>query len=67
MKNNQKYSFKEFITDLKKYPSGWVTWETRKSYHLKPEILSYINENFIKYNGNGIDKTGIEIYYFSDK
>jgi len=64
MSRNRGYSLEQFLTDLEKYQSGWITWETRKSYHLRPEIISYINNNFEKYHGQGIDNTKVEVYYF---
>jgi len=67
MKSNKQYTYETFINDLSNSSSGWLTWETRKSAHIRPEIISYIDKNFKKYNGKGVDSAGIELYYFSKK
>ena len=65
MLNRQNYSHQMFLEDISKYDSGWITWETRKSYHIQPSIRAYIDANFEKLNGNGIDGTRTEVYYFT--
>lgn len=66
MKNNQRYGPEEFRRDLQRYESGWVTWETRKTYHVHPEVRAYIAEHFEKRHGNGVDDTRVEVYYFNE-
>ena len=41
----------------------WVVFETGKRGHLREEVLSYIEENFNKIHGQGIDETEIEVFY----
>ncbi|MEA2020129.1 MAG: glycosyltransferase family 39 protein [Patescibacteria group bacterium] len=65
MRNKRKYDFFEFLEDLGKCKSGWVTWETRKGYHIQEDIIDYIEENFEKYHGQGVDNTNVEVYYFN--
>ena len=68
MFNNKKYSFEMFIEDIKKYPSGYLTWESKKRYHLENEIKKYCCDNFQQIHGSGceniIDDFGIDIFYF---
>jgi hypothetical protein len=66
MRNNRNYSYDEFINDLDKYDSGWITWETRKSYHINGKIRGYISKNFKHLHGTGVDNTMVEVYYFDD-
>ncbi|WP_254522229.1 glycosyltransferase family 39 protein [Natrinema caseinilyticum] len=66
MEHNQAYTPAEFHRDLSAYESGWITWETRKSYHVHPEIREYVDENFEHYHGDGVDETGVEVYYFNE-
>lgn len=65
MRNLKQYTFDHFIADLEKYDSGWVTWETRKSYHLDDQVRAYIDTYFLKLHGEGVDETGVEVYYYS--
>jgi hypothetical protein len=64
MGRNGSYSFEDFISDLEKAKKGWIAWETGKSYHLQGKVKSYIEENFEKIHGTGVDDTGVEVYYF---
>jgi hypothetical protein len=65
MRNLKQYSFDNFMADLEKYDSGWATWETRKSYHLDDQVRAYIETYFLKLHGEGVDDTGVEVYYYS--
>jgi uncharacterized membrane protein len=65
MQNNQTYAIEQFKEDLEKYQQGWITWETKKSYHLADEIIDFIDNNFEKIHGSSIDDTNVEVYYFS--
>lgn len=65
MRSNSNYTYEEFYNDLSNSSSGWLTWETRKSYHIQSQIIKYIDANFKKYHGNGIDNTNVEVYYFN--
>lgn len=62
---DEKYAYHEFMQDLDNFEAGWLTWETRKDYHINPEIVRFIDKNFIKYHGKGIDDTKVEVYYYN--
>ena len=64
MLNARKYKYETFLEDVQKYDAGWITWETRKSYHINNSILSYIDKNFTKHHGKNMDNLGVEVYYF---
>ncbi|WP_265112388.1 glycosyltransferase family 39 protein [Halosolutus halophilus] len=66
MENNQEYKPDEFYDDLERHGSGWITWETDKSYHVHPEIREYADEHFEKRHGSGVDNTNVEVYYFNE-
>ncbi len=61
---NRQYKFEDFLEELSKYEAGWVTWETRKGYHIRGEIRSYVDNNFVKHHGRDVDESNVEIYYF---
>lgn len=62
LKNNQQYSFEEFLYMISQYDRIWITWETRKSYHLQPEIIRFVNSHFEKIHGRDVDNTNVELY-----
>jgi len=62
---DRRYEYETFLKDISKYESGWIAWQTRKGYHIRGDIKNYINENFKKYHGSGIDDTNVEVYYFN--
>ena len=64
MRRERKYTFGQFEKDVKKYKAGWITWETRKSYHVAGKIIEYCNKNLKKLHGTGVDHTKVEVYYF---
>lgn len=66
MLNNQRYEPEQFHRDLERHESGWVTWETGKSYHIHPEVRAYVDEHFEQHHGSGVDDTGVEVYYFDE-
>jgi hypothetical protein len=70
MLSNNRYEFDVFMEDLQKYESGWITWESRKSYHLLNSIKHYCCDNFVQLHGrwckdNVIDDIGVEVFYFN--
>jgi uncharacterized membrane protein len=65
LQNNQTYTFDQFLEDLEKYPQGWITWETKKSYHVADEIVFFVEDRFTKIHGAGIDDTHVEVYYYT--
>lgn len=66
MEHSQEYAPEEFHRDLRRSESGWVTWESEKTYHIHPEIRTFVREHFLKYHGTGVDDTGVEVYYFNE-
>lgn len=64
MLDRRNYSFNTFMEDLSQFQAGYVTWETRKSRHISGKIKPYVEDNFIKLHGTGIDNTNVEVYYF---
>jgi len=60
------YRFEIFFSDLLKYKQGWVIWETYKQFHVDPKVAAYVKTLFKKYNGQGIDNTGVEVFYFDE-
>ena len=66
MQNNQEYKPDEFHDDIERHGSGWITWETGKSYHIHPEVREYIDEHFQQHHGSGVDDTDVEVYYFDE-
>ncbi len=68
MKNNQKYSIRQLKTDIDSFERGaWVTWATFKNWHLRPNVVKYLNNNCIKYHGSGKDNSITEVYYCNKK
>jgi hypothetical protein len=69
MPNYRNYQFDQFLKDINKYESGWITWETWKRYHLRSEIITYVCNNFEHVNGHScgekIDDTKVEVFYFN--
>ena len=65
MLSYQQWTFDDFMNTINEYKSGWITWETRKWYHIRSDISQYIDEYFIKIHGDGYDNTKVEVYYFN--
>ncbi len=49
---------------MSEHQSGWLTWDKIYEARLDPDFISYCNLYFKKYAGYGIDKTGVEVYYY---
>ncbi len=62
--NRRRYGYIQFFEDIELAGSGWITWSTNKSYHIRPDIREYIDTNFQKLHGHGVDDTNVEVYYF---
>jgi 4-amino-4-deoxy-L-arabinose transferase-like glycosyltransferase len=65
---DKKYSFVQFLNDLQENNDKtiWVTWETRKTYHLNDDVVEYIKNNFKQIHGSGVDNLNIEIYVLNN-
>ncbi len=61
-----KMSLNTLLDSLKKYPSGWITWQTHNAHVLDPAIIEYCNIYFDKINGYAIDSLGVEIFHYTD-
>lgn len=66
MESDQRYRPAEFFRDVSRYESGWIAWETRKSYHVHPAIREYVDERFEQRHGPGVDDTDVTVYYFNE-
>lgn len=55
--------FREYV---RRWGSGWITWPSGKAYHIDPEVREYLEENFEKRHGRGVDDTNVEVYYFDE-
>lgn len=62
---NRQYSFETFTEQLAQYESGYITWETRKTYHLSPAIVTFVRNTFEQHHGKGKDNTNVEVYYYN--
>lgn len=56
--------FREYV---RRWESGWITWPSGKAHHIDPEIRRYLDENFDKRHGRGVDDTNVEVYYFDTR
>lgn len=65
MEFTRRYPYEQFLADLAMWDEGWVTWESVKSYHINQDIRDFIDQNFQKVHGRGVDETGVEVYYFT--
>jgi hypothetical protein len=64
MLRSQRYSLEQFREDIEEYDQGWIVWRSDKSDHLNPELIEYIDSNYIKVGGESIDDTHVELYRF---
>ena len=62
LQNYQSYSYDRFLDTTARHDRIWITWETRKSYHIQPEIIEFVDAHFEKIHGEGIDETNVELY-----
>ncbi|ODS41445.1 MAG: hypothetical protein A7315_06145 [Candidatus Altiarchaeales archaeon WOR_SM1_79] len=61
--NNKQYPFETFMENIDKYDRIWITWETKKSYHLNMTIIEYVDEHFERIHGAGVDNSKVEVYF----
>jgi len=43
-------------------PRAWVTWEQRKSYHLRPEVRLFVMTNGRQLSGPGVDASNVYLF-----
>ena len=60
------YNFELFFNDLLKHRQGWVVWEKFKEFHVDAQVAAYVKTLFKKYHGQGIDNSGVEVFYFHE-
>lgn len=66
IEKNKEYKIERFLEDKKEYKGYWFVWETKKNYHISEDLKSYIQENFTKIHGDGLDDYGVEVFYLRD-
>jgi len=54
-----------FVDYLNEYKAGWVLWDTQNAGHIDSLIYSYVNYNFKKIHGFGIDDTNVEVFRYT--
>jgi len=59
-------NFADLYEDLSQYKSGWITWHTHNENRIDKHFIAFVNLYFKKYNGTGIDNTGVEVFYFDE-
>lgn len=62
LRNNRRYSYEEFIHTITQYDRIWVTWEARKSYHIRSDIKDFIDSHFEQVSGIGVDESRVQVY-----
>lgn len=62
MGSNRSFSMTDFENALTGAARAWVTWEARKSYHLRDEIRQAIRESGLQISGPGVDETRVFVY-----
>jgi len=66
-KKKKKKSFYEIFEQIKQYKSGWIIWHSYNAWNIDKSLINYANLYFKKYNGYGIDNTGEEVFYYTEK
>lgn len=64
LKRRQTVTYKDFMDKITTTSSGWVTWATKKRGHVDLKIQKFANRCFKKHHGTGVDKTGVEVFYY---
>lgn len=60
----QSLELTEFINLAQQSSGSFVVWEKEKIIHFKPEVMSYIKDNFKQLAGESLDNNLVEIYYY---
>jgi len=58
-------AFQEVFDTLQNHPGGWLTWHTHNSLRIDSLVRNYANIYFKKMHGHGVDKTGVELFYYN--
>ncbi len=59
--------FIDLYEELVNNKSGWIVWQSYNGGRIDKQFQNYANLYFKKYNGYGVDKTGVEIFYYNRK
>ncbi|MCD4792914.1 MAG: hypothetical protein K8R54_06765 [Bacteroidales bacterium] len=57
--------FHEIFDTLQNNPGGWLTWHTHNSMKVDSLVRNYADIYFKKFHGHGVDKTGVELFYYN--
>lgn len=63
MGRNGSFSIDDLETALAQSDRAWITWEARKSYHLRKDVRELIRERGRQISGPGVDETRVFIYF----
>lgn len=67
MKSNKSLKLEDLLKHVENNKKDgskiWIIFESGKRGHLSAEVLSYIETNFDKIHGQGVDQTGVEVFY----
>lgn len=78
MRQNRLFKYNDFFykhvkpelpglkSNLEKYRSGWVVWDTQHTGHIDSLVYIYVNNNFKKIHGFGIDNTNVEVFRYTE-
>ncbi len=58
-------TFADLHEELQKNKSGWITWHSHHGSRIDKQFQSFVNLYFNKFHGHGIDKSGVEVYYYN--
>lgn len=58
-------TFTNIYDTLRNNSSGWLTWHTHFSGKIEKKVIDYANLYMQKRSGFGIDKTGVEVFYYT--
>ena len=62
MGNNRSFTMTDLEIATRGATRAWVTWEARKSYHLREDIRREIRERGRQVSGPGVDETRVFVY-----
>jgi hypothetical protein len=58
---NRSVSVEDYLEMVGSRPRAWVTWEARKSYHLRPEVIRHALSEGRQVSGPGVDASNIYV------
>ncbi len=57
---------KTVFSTINNHKAGWLVWSSHNQYAMDSAVVSYANTYFKKYHGYGVDKTNVELFYYTD-